>query len=59
MKPATYLKRLSRSARRTIKRLLRHLTGKSIVSATLTLSLPPFIKLELGFKQEVEQHKAA
>ncbi|PZP41594.1 MAG: hypothetical protein DI601_20775 [Azospirillum brasilense] len=59
MKAATYLKKLSRSARRTIKRLLRHLTGKSIVSATLTLSVPPFIKLELGFKQEVVQHKAA
>ena len=59
MKTVTYLKKLSRSASRSIKRLLRHLTGKSIVSATLTLSVPPFIKLELGFKQEVEQHGAA
>lgn len=59
MKTVAYLKKLSRSASRSIKRLLRHLTGNSIVSATLTLSIPPFIKLELGFKQEVEQHGAA
>ena len=59
MKTLTYLKQLPRSATRTIKRLLRHLVGKSIVSATLTLSIPPFIKLELGFKQEIEQHGAA
>ncbi len=59
MKTLTYLKRLPRSAKRTIKRLLRHLLGKSIVSATLTLSIPPFIKLELGFRQESEQHGAA
>ena len=52
MKTLTYLKKLSRSASRSIRRLLRHLTGKSIVSATLTPSIPPFIKLELGFKQE-------
>ena len=59
MKAVTYLKQLSRSASRAIKRLLRHLTGNSIVSATLTLTVPPFIMLELGFKQEVEQHGAA
>lgn len=48
MKTATYLKTLTRSAGRTIRRLLRHLTGKTTISASLTLSIPGFVKLELG-----------
>ena len=54
MKTATYLKTLTRSAGRTIRRLLRHLTGKTTINASLTLSIPGFVKLELGWKRESE-----
>ncbi|MBI0538248.1 hypothetical protein EAH89_13300 [Roseomonas nepalensis] len=55
MKTATYLKTLTRSAGRTIRRLLRHLTGKTTINASLTLSIPGFVKLELGWKRESER----
>ncbi|MHB0668469.1 Hypothetical protein HVPorG_03908a (plasmid) [Roseomonas mucosa] len=55
MKTSTYLKTLTRSAGRTIRRLLRHLTGKTTISASLTLLIPGFVKLELGWKRESER----
>ena len=62
MKTATYLKTLIRCAGGTIRHLLRYLTGKTTISASLTLSIPVFIKLELGWKRENERpdgHKPA